>query len=117
MDARDFVHVIEKVVTESSLRSIEEIVTTPPGKSPSKDLISLSIWFNDLPEDQKENVRRVMKRSVDEAVFGFLCVLDGVRAIEGRSDKGKLLLYYEREGDRKLLNGADELLHDMYMNY
>ena len=38
------------------------------------------------------------------AVFGFLCVLDGVRAIEDTEVKGQLKLYYEKENKSVLLN-------------
>jgi len=32
--------------------------------------------------------------AAERAVFGFLCVLDGVRAIETGSEKGSLEIYY-----------------------
>ncbi len=37
-------------------------------------------------------------------IFGVLCVLDGVRAIESGPDKGELELYYVKDGTRVLLN-------------
>jgi hypothetical protein len=51
---------------------------------------------------------------VDRAIFGFLCVLDGVRAIEGARDKGRLVLFYDRESRVLLNNPDDEYLHDIY---
>ena len=48
-------------------------------------------------------------------IFGFLCVLDGVRIIEDSEEKGKLLLYYEKNGNRQLLNDPkEEYLHDQF---
>ena len=48
------------------------------------------------------------------AVFGMLCVLDGVRAIEDEADKGSLRLTYSKNGQTKLLSPSDsDLLHDI----
>ena len=42
-------------------------------------------------------------------------MLDGVRAIEGVGDKGRLSLYYEKDGEKILLNNPDNdyNLHDL----
>ena len=51
---------------------------------------------------------------MDQAVFGFLCVLDGVRAVENGPDKGTFELRYLKDGS-VLLNPQDEaMLHDLY---
>jgi hypothetical protein len=48
-------------------------------------------------------------------VFGFLCVLDGVSAIEDGEVKGKLNLFYEKHGKQQLLNDPqEEYLHDIF---
>ena len=42
-------------------------------------------------------------------------MLDGVRAIEDEEDKGILKLYFEKDGNRVLINDPDqEFLHDLY---
>jgi hypothetical protein len=50
--------------------------------------------------------------SVETAVFGFLCVLDGVRAIANSADKGSISLLYEGVCSVKL--NADSDLHDLF---
>jgi len=47
-------------------------------------------------------------------VFSFLCVLDGVSAIEDYGEKGKFELFFKKGQEKKnLLNGPEqEYLHD-----
>jgi hypothetical protein len=113
MNSQEFVDIIKKVVLESSVESTKKVLERPPGRSPSKDLVELSVWYNHLVEIDKEMVIKIVAESVRGGVFGFLCVLDGVRAIEG-TDKGTLKLYYEKGEERVLLNDQDRFgLHDM----
>jgi hypothetical protein len=115
MDGNEFARVIKNVVAENSIRSVEEVVTDPPGRSPNKELLELSAWFKSLSENERGKAKLLISNSVDEAVFGFLSVLDGVRAIEGSGDKGRLLLYYVKGDERTLLNDeTNEFLHDIY---
>jgi hypothetical protein len=56
-----------------------------------------------------------MREAVELAVFSFLCVLDGVSAIEDEPEKGVLTLRYIKRDEDLLLNDpADEFLHDTY---
>jgi len=56
---------------------------------------------------------KVVRESVTSSVFGMLCILDGVRAIENE-DKGELKLYYERSGKSTLINDNSKvMLHDL----
>ncbi|MDQ3816057.1 MAG: hypothetical protein M3362_00005 [Acidobacteriota bacterium] len=60
-------------------------------------------------------VGRGMRDAVHASVFGFFCVLDGVRTIEGLGEKGSLELYYVSGATRVLLNNVGkEDLHDIY---
>lgn len=115
MDQVSFVQLVKKVVTDDTVKSIEELITNPPGRSPQKRLVDLSNWFKGLSEEDKDRLRELIKDSASSAVFGFLCVVDGVRAIDNPGDKGRLLLYYEKDGERILLNDSDRnFLHDIY---
>ena len=59
-------------------------------------------------------VSSVILDAVDRAVFGFLCVIDGVRAIDDSEKKGALELRYVNDGS-VLLNAPDgEMLHDLW---
>jgi hypothetical protein len=60
-------------------------------------------------------VLEIVKESVETSVFGFLCVLDGVRAIEDDEIKGRLDLFYDKAGNQQLLNNPEEeYLHDLF---
>ena len=56
----------------------------------------------------------MVRYSVHSALFGFFCVLDGVRAIEAPGQKGTLQLTYDRGHIHTVLNSEDNFLHDIY---
>lgn len=56
-----------------------------------------------------------MQEASELAVFSFLCVLDGVSAIEDGANKGSLQLIYKKNGREAWLNDeASAHLHDIY---
>ena len=76
-------------------------------ESPSPELVSLSEWYRGLNDEDAERVRSVIRLSADQAVFGFLAVLDGVRAID--NEHTELTLH----AAGNLVNGDGEL-HDEF---
>ena len=109
-----FVTSIKEIVVEAAINSVKENLFMPPGRSPALDLVKMSDWYNKLNDADKDFMHQVIKESIDTAVFGFLCVLDGVRAFENEN-KGELKLYYESGNERLLLNDIDtEYLHNFY---
>jgi hypothetical protein len=115
MKADKFIEVIKLVIRDQTISGVEEILTLPPGRRPAKTLVEESDWFNTLTEKDKVLAKRLIKRAVDSATFNFLCMLDGVSAIESGENKGHLELYYVKDGKKELLNEFDnEFLHDMY---
>ncbi len=114
MDAEKFVKVIRLVVAEDSTKGVISVLEKPPGRRPLQKLVDMSIWYNQLNENDKTVVGQIIKESVEAAVFHFLCVLDGVAAIENEN-KGELKLYYENGNIQKLLNDPEmEFLHDLF---
>jgi hypothetical protein len=115
MNAKDFIDIIRIVVVESSVKSMENNLESPPGRQPDKRLIDMSRWFNGLNDSEKKMVVGLIKESVEISVFGFLCLLDGVTAIEETETKGKLELFYEKGFNRVLLNDPNqEYLHNLF---
>jgi hypothetical protein len=78
MDAQQFVDSLRIVVRDGAASEELSVLHTPPGRRPSPDLQERSAWFNSLPDDQKRILSSVILDVADRAVFGFLCVLDGV---------------------------------------
>lgn len=114
MDQIEFIEAIKIVVKETAINDIKSMLTNPPGKKTGREKIELSKWYNNLNENDKSFIHTIIRESVEISVFGFLCVLDGVRAIEGR-EKGELKLYYEKNTLSILLNDFNsEYLHDLF---
>lgn len=59
-------------------------------------------------------VKSIISDAVNESVFGFLCVLDGVRSIFDTGDSNNLKLTH---GDTLLNDIENECLHDLYKTY
>ncbi len=94
---------------------IKTYANGPGGRAPATDLVALSQWFYALPDSDRAMVREVADDVSHAAVFGFLCVLDGVRAVEGYGPKGELELWYTKDGKRTLLNPPNgKMLHDIF---
>jgi hypothetical protein len=92
-----------------------ELLQRPPGRRPAGDLQAQSRWYHSLDEEGKGMLSSIVLSAADFAVFEFLCVIDGVKPIEDRPDKGELELWYVGAGnERVLLNPPDgDFLHDM----
>ena len=101
MNQEEFVEAIRVAVLENGIRSVQSNLARLPGRQPSEKMIATSNWYNALGDGDKKIVIQIIMQSARTAVFGFLCVLDGIRAIEDE-DKGELKLYYEK-GDFKIL--------------
>jgi hypothetical protein len=60
-------------------------------------------------------VKQTCREAAELAVFSFLCILDGVSAIEDGPERGELRLNFVKEGRQTLLNdSAEGLLHDSF---
>jgi len=109
----EFVKLIKEVVSSSAVDSTIDNLEDPPGRRPDKLLVDRSEWYKLLSEKDQEMVRDILIEAVDESVFGFLCVLDGVRSISNEGDTNNLKLSH---GSTLLNDDNDELLHDIYNN-
>ncbi|MBZ5858549.1 hypothetical protein [Flavihumibacter profundi] len=113
MNSKEFVNVIKVVVGDNTINGMRSNLEKPPGRKPSEKLLTMSKWYNELSEDDKKMVFQIVKESIDLSIFGFLCVLDGVTAIENEN-KGELKLFYQRGDINILLNDTgEEYLHDL----
>ena len=88
MNRSEFVEAVKHYVRDVAVQDVIAAYLEPPRRSPSRDLVQLSNWYNSQDESEKVMVNRVIKESVDAGLFGFFCVLDGVRALEKPEDRG-----------------------------
>lgn len=114
MTSQEFVNAIKIAVVSDSVKAVDEVLQEPPGRAPAKNLVEMSKWFNDLSPNDRDMVISIVKYAVESTTFGFLCVLDGVRAIEGVGEKGVLELHYKKGNETVWLNNPkDEYLHNL----
>jgi hypothetical protein len=115
MSPESFVEALVSTVHRSSMRGVaEELAEGPAGRRLDTRSKELTNWYAGLSPEDRRNVLAVIARSVHAAVFGFLCVVDGVRAIE---DGGatELEVFAKTGADRVLLNSRDAImLHEEY---
>lgn len=117
MNPDEFIATVKQVVHDSAVRSVTSKLKSPPGRRPPRRLTELSQWFHSLSPTDQHHVSQVIQHAVHSSIFGFLCVLDGVRAIEAGSDKGILELALTRDTERQLLNDPErEPLHEIYQS-
>jgi hypothetical protein len=111
----EFVEAIRLVVLDGARRSTISTLEAPPGRKPRTELLERSDWYHSLAETDKVMVQAVIRDAAHAATFGFLCVLDGVSAIEPSGPKGELqLIYRAPDGGDVTLNGeGHEDLHDI----
>ncbi|ANI28420.1 hypothetical protein PL78_01000 [Yersinia entomophaga] len=114
MDANKFVDILNLVVKDAAVEDIISILESPPGKKPSKELVDLSGFYNSQADEAKEFIKQIIKLVADDALFGMLCVIDGVRAIEDDENKGELVLTYQKDNELSVVLNEDKDLHDIY---
>ena len=115
MNRKYFIESIKTEVRDSAIDSMLKKLRKPTGRSPRLSDVENSIFFNDLSDESKKYIERIIAKSVDFSIFGFLCVLDHVRFLEDVGEKTTFELYAVKNGERILLNDfSKEDLHDVY---
>lgn len=116
MNTESFVNVIKESVCTSAVDATLSTLMKVPGRAPNPKLVVLSNWYNSLTSADQENLKQVVRESVDAALFQLLCVLDGVAAVEPDGNSGTFELIYHREGQSTVItpNESVDYLHDLY---
>lgn len=115
MNSEVFIKSIQKCVRNSSISGTISTLKNPPGRSPHKNLKEISCWYNQLSDNERNIIKQIIEQAVDSSLFGFLCVIDGVRTIEDSYEKGQFKLIYENENGIELVNSPEEeYLHDTF---
>lgn len=115
MTRSEFVKALKVQTSDAALFGTKANLVRPPGRKPRERDVRMSEWYRNLPDSDRASVDAAMQEAAELAVFSFLCVLDGVSAIENGPEKGTLMLHYVKRGEDLLLNDpADQFLHDTY---
>ena len=117
MTREEFVKGISIAVQHSATDTTIELLKSR--KAPrTEDWVQVMDWYQGLTGVEKELGGRLIRVAVDTAVFGFLCALDGARAIEYGEDKGEIRLTYLNRGiEVSLVGSGGEDLHDIFQRY
>jgi hypothetical protein len=117
MNNNEFIEKVKLYVRDAAIEDLICKLEKPHGRKPRKKSLIQSKWYNKLLNEDKIMLSKVIEEAVDEAIFGFLAVLDGVRIIEEDSVNSRLELKCIDIDKKILLNDPDkEYLHDIY-NY
>jgi hypothetical protein len=114
MDSRQFIDLLRVAVRDGAASEVMTVRQKPPGMRPSEDLVNRSNWYNSLDDDQRRILSSIVLDAANRAVFGFLCVIDGVRAIENEGEKGRLELRHVKNGSVLLNPPEGTMLHDFW---
>jgi hypothetical protein len=114
MDASKFVEIVKKSVCETAIRDTLRNLEYPPGRRPPRDLLARSEWYKALDENQRSVVRDIVRSSVENAIFGFLSVLDGVRPIETTEERGSFELRFTKGGIEETISPSDTFLYELF---
>jgi hypothetical protein len=117
MTADEFMEAVTDVAFKPALESAFSRDTSRTRLASERRRRQLAAWLDSLRAEDQANVREGIRESVHSGMFGFCCVLDGVRVVEGGPEKGEFELYYVRDDQRIRLNGAGEELHDLFNWY
>jgi hypothetical protein len=114
MDAEEFIDAIKSWVRNQAIKDVIHQLVSPSGRLVPENVKRRAEWYRNLNDSDREMLREVVAEATDSAIFGLLCMIDGVRVIENTYEKGKFELYFVKEG-KKLLNSPDiDFLHDLY---
>jgi hypothetical protein len=113
----DFVRAITLAVHDPAVNSTRALIDhAPPGRTPPARIAALAAWSEALSPTDRAQVHETIQLAVHSAVFGFLCVLDGVRSVRNPDGLEPRFALDVLEGDlRSPLNPASgPMLHELY---
>ena len=114
MNSEQFVSALVEHVHKAAIEDTIIQLECPSGRKPSKKVVHAASWYASLSEQDRTNLVSVVELAVHGALFGLLCTLDGVRALQGNPEHEFELSSVE-SGARTRLNPPEgELLHDTY---
>ncbi|PLR81426.1 hypothetical protein CVD25_20325 [Bacillus canaveralius] len=116
MNNESFIERIKMYVRDVAIEDVILNLNKPPGRKPRQRHVIQSQWFNNLCSNDQNILKEIIQEAIDEAIFGFLATLDGVRIIEDNDEqKGEFKLTYTLGDKKERLNDPDkEYLHDIY---
>lgn len=115
MTAEEFIDAIRVAVQQGAIEGTISLLEAPPGRRPAPLLADAGAWFRGLSAAERARAEQILAIAVHQAVFGMLCVIDGVRAVEHGPNRGRFVLAYRQGGhDTELNVTGGPMLHDLF---
>jgi hypothetical protein len=114
MNTDEFVAIVKQRVCNAAVRDTVANLERPPGRQPARDLVVESSWFNGLDDAQKALAVGIIRRSVDNAIFGLFSILDGIRAVEDSDERGHFELRFVKGDVQDIISPSEAYLHEMF---
>lgn len=117
MTPEDFVLAIKKTAFDGAVTgTIQKLRAGPPGRGLHSRGDALSLWYNELGANDQRMVLETIRNAAHAAVFGVLCVLDGVRVIDDPPHLDLRLIATGPQGTTTTLASGSEPveLHDEF---
>jgi hypothetical protein len=108
MNTQEFVKALKTVAVDNALETIFSQLAKPAGRKPNDKLLTLSVIFNQMSNEDKKILGQVIVMASNLAAYSFLGILDGTIQIEDAGPKGELKLFFEKNGESILLNNPNE---------
>src|SRR6266536_4129598 len=104
MTSEEFVNGVKLRACDAGASVTINHLRNPPGRRPTEDFRIRSRWFLSISEEDRARVEEVIHLASSNAIFGFLCILDGARFIEDGTEKGEFVLTFEKGTERTRIN-------------
>lgn len=109
MNSEQFVQAIKSEVRDVAIQNtIDDMTIIHPTDSRRHEKQKYREFYAGLEDKQKALLRELITEAVDDTIFGFLCVLDGVRSIEEYDEENdpRLELWHKSSDASVLINGT-----------
>lgn len=114
IDIEFFVRALKSECRDAAVTDCIASFRSPPGRTPRPELVQIAKWFIGLSDSERTMVESAMAEAADATLFGVLCVLDGVRAIEAEEEKAEYVISAVRAGETTQISPTETFLHDIY---
>lgn len=117
MNQEEFIKIIKRDVATAGAEDIIHNLIAPIGRKPSEKILKLSNFYNSIDDKHKIIIHEIIYEAIDAGIFGFLCVIDGVRSINADTEERHLRLSVinDNSGEEIVLNDQNkDFLHDIY---
>jgi len=111
------VEILKVLSIDQSIEIILKSLKNPKPKLICKKLKDTSEWYLSLSKNNQLNIHFVIKEALELGLYAIFSVLDHMHFIEDTPDKGKLELYFKKDGHVVLLNDPNtQPLTDLFKN-